>query len=159
KVLEVLDQAANLITPAMRDSQQASKVAEVLGNRSWAYMERARLNQTSGDLLTAAVYGEALVEQMPPVPKAAAGGFYALQAYARMIGDPAADPKSIQTDTDRMFALAVFMEKTWPNDPNTDFARYLVGTMLLRPPKPNPKEAAAILSRVSDGLKPAGALV
>src|SRR5262249_20370614 len=116
----------------------------------WAYME-------TGDPYKAVVLGEYLCHSMSKESKAAAGGLYALQAYAKMISDPAAEAKWQVADTERMHRLALYMETTFPTDPNTDGVRYRVGTMLLRQPA-NPKEAAAILSRVTDNFKPASAL-
>jgi hypothetical protein len=147
KVLDVLQRACDLIDSKVPDA----KAAEVRGELAYAYM-------ANGDPFKAVVLGEHLAHSMPNVPKAAAGGAYALQAYAQMVGDPAAEAKSIAVDTERMHRLALYMEKTFPTDPNTDAARHVVGTLLLRPPSPNPKEAAAILSRVSDGYKPKAAL-
>lgn len=147
KILDVLLRASDLIDAKVPEA----KAAEIRGDLAYVYM-------ATGDPYKAVVIGEHLAHSMTHVPKAAAGGAYALQAYAQMAGDPAADAKSIVTDTERMHRLAIFMEKTWPADPNTDAARHVVGTLLLRPPSPNPKEAAAILSRISDGYKPKTAL-
>lgn len=144
KILEVLNRATALIDSRVPESKQA----EVRGNLAWVYL-------SLGDPYKAVVIGEYLAHQMPNVPKAAAGGAFALQAYSTMMSDGTADPKWIDTDAARMHKLAVYMEKTWPTDPNTDAARHQVGTLLLRQKKA--KEAADVLSRVSDSYKPASA--
>src|SRR5207302_1664051 len=124
KILDVLNRAVVLIDPKVPEAKQA----EVRSDLAWVYM-------SLGDPFKAVVLGEHLAKSMPHVPKAAAGGAYALQAYAAMMSDGTADPKWIDSDAARMFKLAVFMEKTWPTDPNTDAARHQVGTMLLRQKK------------------------
>ena len=145
KILEVLNR-----TLAVADSKAPeAKVAEVKSNQAWVHM-------ALGDPMKAAVLGENLARSMAHQPKAAAGGAYALQAYSQMINDPGAEAKWKQGDLDRMLTMAQFMEKTWPNDVNTDAARHQVGTLMLR--EKNARDAAAVLSRVSDNYKPAAAL-
>jgi hypothetical protein len=145
KVIEVINRTSDLYEPGKHSEAQ---YAEVRGNLSWAFREL-------GDPHKAVVVGEHFVMQMPHLPKAPAAGVYALQAYAQMIMD-SADPRWAETDTERMAQLLKVMEKTWKVDTNTDAARHQVGTMLLRQKKA--REAADVLSRVSDNYKPAGAM-
>src|SRR5262249_57437050 len=61
----------------------------------------------------------------------------------------------IRIDAARIDRLALFMEKTWPTDVNTDAARHQLGTMLLR--AKNAKDSASVLGRVSESYKPVSA--
>src|SRR5262249_42767610 len=109
KILDVLNRAVDLADPNVSEA----KLAEVKANLAWAYLE-------SGDPFKAVVLGEHLAHSMTSVPKAAAGGAYALRAYATMISDPGADARWAQSDTERMHRLALFMEKTYPTNENTN---------------------------------------
>ncbi|MFO0810647.1 MAG: hypothetical protein U0746_18625 [Gemmataceae bacterium] len=104
----------------------------------------------SGDPYAAAVLGEWMGRSHSAGPRGAEATAYALQAYSAIIADDrrrAADENELKADQRRLRTLAEYMEKTWPDEPVTDYARHQLATFLEQ--DGNVVEALAMLARIS----------
>jgi hypothetical protein len=123
------------------------KVAAARAMLAWVVME-------NGNPYRAAIIGEhaaALADQAPTSPEPAKAAAYALQAYSLAIfegGRDGLDNTILDADRERLKKLAKTMEARWKESPETNAARFQVGTLLLREKKY--KEAEEYLSRVTD---------
>lgn len=103
----------------------------------------------SDDPYSAAVLGEYL-GRMLGTSRGADATAYALQAYARIIAldrERGAPPDEVKADQRRLRQLAETMEKSWPDESATDFARHQLGDFLLE--DGNFVEACAMLARIA----------
>ena len=107
----------------------------------------------TGQPYQAAVTGEFLAHSEPASNHSATAAAYALGAYSKIIGDEERgdnrDPEhdeEVESDRARLKSLALYMEKTWPDDPATDVARHELGAMAIR--QKNYPEAVAALARI-----------
>jgi hypothetical protein len=84
----------------------------------------------------AAILGESLSRDQMQSSKGASAALYALQAYANVMADTEkrgdVDPKEKETDKAQVRRIARYMEKIWPNDSPTDFARHQLATLEAR---------------------------
>lgn len=103
----------------------------------------------SGDPYRAALVSEDLARSNSKSNRASTAAAYALQAYTQILADEesAGRDKFLAGDRDRLRKLAEFMEKTWPTDSATDFARHQLGMIAIRNNKL--PEAIAVLARIS----------
>jgi hypothetical protein len=86
----------------------------------------------SGDPYSAAVVGEHLAHTIAPAPRGAKAAAYGLSAYATILSESRARHASLEeinTDIRRLRNLAEFVEHTWPNEPDTDAARFQLGNL------------------------------
>jgi hypothetical protein len=120
----------------------AADLADARYTLSFAYL-------ATGDPFRAAIVGEDLARREPRSQRASTAAAYALDAYAQIIGDDErkeAPAKEIEADQKRLQGLALYMEKTWPNDPSTDLARQQLGALAFRSKKY--PDAMAYFSRI-----------
>jgi hypothetical protein len=126
---------------------ESGKIAAARAMLAWVVME-------NGNPYRAAIIGEhaaALADQAPTSPEPAKAAAYALQAYSVAIFEGAKDgldDKILDGDRRRLMKLAELMESKWKESPETNAARYQVGTMMLRDKKL--REAEQMLSRITD---------
>jgi hypothetical protein len=103
-----------------------------------------------GHLFEAAILGEHQAYTMPKHTRSSSCAAYAIQAYAQLIaraqqlGSP---PEELAADRERLHRLAAYMERTWPNDTATDFARHQLVGQLLKEGKN--AEAIDLLAKIS----------
>jgi len=103
----------------------------------------------------AAILGEHLARSLTRSSRGANAALYSLQAYVNVMGKTATKQdveeedreKELQADRRQIRRLAEFMEKTWPNDGPTDFARYQLANLAGR--EGNYVEALTAYARVS----------
>jgi len=103
----------------------------------------------SGDSYSAAVLGEYLGRTLS-TSRGAEATAYALQAYARVIAldrERGAPPDEVKADQRRLRQLAETMEKAWPDEAATDYARHLLSDFLLE--EGHYVEACAMLARIA----------
>jgi hypothetical protein len=107
---------------------------------------------SAGDPYRAALVCEDLARTEPKSNRAATAAGYALEGYTQVIGEEergAARASYLKADRERLRKLAEYMEKTWPADSATDFARHQLGLLALR--ETRYPEAVALLSRITPG--------
>jgi tetratricopeptide (TPR) repeat protein len=86
----------------------------------------------SGDPYSAAVLGEHLAHSNAPAPRGAKAAAYGLSAYATILTESRSRHASLEeigSDVRRLRSLAEFVEHTWPNEPDTDAARFQLGNL------------------------------
>jgi hypothetical protein len=100
----------------------------------------------------AAILGEELAHREPGSTRASSAGGYALEAYAKIIGEEqrvGAPAGELDADRRRLRLLAKYMEQTWPTDSATDLARQELGLLAFHEKKY--PEAVAIWSKIGAG--------
>lgn len=103
----------------------------------------------SGDPYSAAVLGEHLGRTLT-TSRGAEATAYALQAFARIIAldrERGAPPDEVKADQRRLRQLAEAMEKAWPDEAATDYARHQLADFLLEDGQY--VEACAMLARIA----------
>jgi hypothetical protein len=105
-------------------------------------------------------YGEGFARDDPRSGPAAMAAAYALQAYAQLISQRERDnasPEELQTDRQKMLALAAYAEERWPRELAGNMARHQVGLALLRDQK-QAKEAADQSRLLAEAVAKLGAV-
>jgi hypothetical protein len=103
----------------------------------------------SGDPYSAAVLGEHLGRTLAS-GRGAEATAYALQGYASIIAldrERGASPDEVKADQRRLRQLAEAMERTWPDEAATDYARHQLADFLLEDGQY--VEACAMLARIA----------
>ncbi len=139
RVIAALDRGLSLT--GHNDSPRDIADARVM--LAYAYLVR-------GDVYSTAVLGEWIGKSGATEARAAEATAYALQAYTAIIAqdrERAASEDEVKTDQRRQRALAEYMEKTWPEEPVTDYARYQLAAILQQ--EGQVVEALAMLARIS----------
>jgi hypothetical protein len=93
--------------------------------------------------------GEPFVFAKPPTVQGAAISIYVMEAYSLKLGERLKAGEAIDELSelrDKYRELAVFVEKTWPNDVAADYARNQLGLLCFKEGKP--AEAVDALSRI-----------
>jgi hypothetical protein len=104
------------------------------------------------DYYRAAVAGEALALGEPKAPRAPAAAACALRAYVMLIArqeEAGAGREEHGPERDRLRSLAGYVEQTWPTDASADYARHMLGWLLLT--EKNYADAVTVLERVGLG--------
>lgn len=113
---------------------------------------RAFVHLALGNTYEAAILGEDLARTQPQSNRAAACAGYALQAYAQIAGKAESGgmmmDKDMEADRRNIRRLSEFMERTWPTDQATDFARHQLAAILIK--EENYPLAVEVLGRISD---------
>jgi hypothetical protein len=137
RVIDALKRGLLLAGPA--DAPRDLTEARVM--LTYAYL-------ASGDPYSAAVLGEHLGRTLAS-SRGAEATAYALQAYARIIAldrERGASTDEVKADQRRLRQLAETMEKTWPDEAATDYARHQLGDFLIEDGQY--VEACAMLARI-----------
>ncbi len=104
----------------------------------------------AGEPYAAAILGEHLGRNGLAGGRSPDAAAYALQGYAAIVAldrEHDAPEAEVRSDQRRLRALAEYMEKTWPDEPATDFARHQLGAFLLD--DANFPDAIAMLARIA----------
>lgn len=136
-MIEALNRGLELADPkvAVEDKSDARYLL------TYAYL-------ANGDPYRAAVVGEELARSDPKSARAPLAGAYALFAYSQIISEERQTAGAdVEGHRNRVRRLAVYIEKTWPDDPASDGARFQLGMLLLQGKKH--AEAVEVLERVS----------
>lgn len=108
----------------------------------------------AGDPYRAAVVGEELARAEPKASRAAQAGAYALYAYSQVINEERQTPGAeVEAHRNRIRHLALYIEKTWPEEPAADDARFQLGLLLMQAKKY--AEAVEVLERISSAFNEA----
>lgn len=129
KVITAIERALSLVKPA-------DNAKDVLDARLLVLFSHLVV----GNHHQAAILGEHLARSLTRSSRGATAALYALQAYVNVMNRTAtrqdieddARVQELQADRRQIRRLAQFMEKTWPNDGPTDFARYQLGSLASR---------------------------
>lgn len=124
-------------------SDSARDVAEARSMLAYTYL-------AGGEPYAAAVYGEHVGKSNLAGSRSPEVTAYALQAYSTIISlgrERHETEDELKVDQRRLRTLAEYMEKTWPDETATDFARHQLGSFLLD--DRNLIEACAMLSRIA----------
>jgi TolA-binding protein len=139
RIAAVLRRALSLAAP----DDPARDVGDARTMLVYAYL-------AGGDPYSAAVLGEYIGRTRLAGKQAAEATAYALQAYVSIVArarDRIAPEAEIKADQDRLRSLAAYIEKTWPDEIATDFARHQLGHFLVEERKF--AEACAMLARIA----------
>lgn len=124
-------------------TDSARDVAEARAMLAYTYL-------AGGDPYAAAVYGEHVGKSNLAGARSPEVTAYALQAYSTIISlgrERHESDDDLKPDQRRLRNLAEFMEKTWPEETATDFARHQLGSFLLE--DHNFVEAGSMLNRIA----------
>jgi hypothetical protein len=141
RIIQALTRGLELVTP--RDPPK--RVFAARNMLTYAYL-------IAGQPYAAAVMGDHLARSNPRNTQASVAALYALQAYTKLTEELRAageDEKAIEADERRLRRLAEFMDRTWPAESATDFARHQLGLILAR--ENRPADAFAMFTRISAG--------
>ena len=102
---------------------------------------------------------EPFVKSDPHSAQAANCAVYALQCYAEMISNQEGAGRTdeeLKADRDKLFALAAYMEKTWPKETPGDMARHQLALLYINDKDPdkrdeNVQHAIEALGRITPG--------
>jgi hypothetical protein len=137
KAIALYERADQL--PVPKDAARDEVDAQV--NRAFAYL-------AAGQPYQAAILGEHLAHTSRASGPAARAGLYAMQAYLQAATKlDVADRDGRKADRERAIQMAHYLDKQYPDDPNTNAARIQLGDLLRREAKY--AEAFDVLSRVT----------